>query len=67
MVKKAARDQFPQSLAHLPVLLPTSHSPLRAALDQWFHAIHVRPRVVGEFEDSALLAVFAARGLGCFR
>lgn len=66
LVKKAARDQFPQSLAHLPVLLPTSHSPLRAALDQWFHAIHVRPRVVGEFEDSALLAVFAARGLGVF-
>jgi len=66
LVKKAARDQFPQSLAHLPVLLPTSHSPLRAALDQWFHAIHVRPRLVGEFEDSALLAVFAARGLGVF-
>ena len=66
LVKKAARDQFPQSLAHLPVLLPTSHSPLRAALDQWFHTTHVRPRVVGEFEDSALLAVFAARGLGVF-
>ena len=66
LVKKSARDHFPHSLAHLPVLLPTSHSPLRAALDQWFHAIHVRPRVVGEFEDSALLAVFAARGLGVF-
>jgi len=66
LVKKAARDQFPQSLAHLPVLLPTAHSPLRAALDQWFHTINVRPRVVGEFEDSALLAVFAARGLGVF-
>ncbi len=66
LVKKSARDHFPRSLEHLPVLLPTSHSPLRAALDQWFHAIHVRPRVVGEFEDSALLAVFAARGLGVF-
>lgn len=66
LVKKAARDQFPRSLEHLPVLLPTSHSPLRASLDQWFHAINVRPRVVGEFEDSALLAVFAARGLGVF-
>lgn len=66
LVRKSARDHFPRSLEHLPVLLPTSHSPLRAALDQWFHTINVRPRVVGEFEDSALLAVFAARGLGVF-
>ena len=26
----------------------------------------MKPRIVGEFEDSALLAVFAARGLGVF-
>ena len=26
----------------------------------------MRPKIVGEFEDSALLAVFAARGLGVF-
>jgi len=66
LVKKTVRDRFPHSLANLPVLLPTVHSPLRAALDKWFHAINVRPNVVGEFEDSALLAVFAARGLGVF-
>lgn len=48
------------------MLLPTAHSPLRSTLDTWFHDIGVRPRVVGEFEDSALLAVFSARGLGAF-
>jgi LysR family transcriptional activator of nhaA len=48
------------------VLLPTGHSALRPTLDHWFQTQGLRPRIVGEFEDSALLAVFAARGLGVF-
>lgn len=59
-------DAFPQSLGRLPVLLPTGHSVLRASLDHWFHAQGLLPKVAGEFEDSALMSVFAARGLGVF-
>ena len=66
LVNKAAVAEFPQSLARLPVLLPTGHSALRSRLDRWFDAQGLRPHIVGEFEDSALLAVFAARGLGVF-
>ncbi|MCY7315748.1 MAG: LysR family transcriptional regulator [Rubrivivax sp.] len=66
LATKAARDSFPRSLGSLPVLLPTGHSALRSTLDHWFVMQGVRPRIVGEFEDSALLAVFAARGLGVF-
>ncbi|UVH60619.1 LysR substrate-binding domain-containing protein [Variovorax paradoxus] len=66
LVRKQARDRFPQSLQDLPILLPTVHSPLRSSLDNWFQDLGVKPRVVGEFEDSALLAVFAARGFGVF-
>jgi len=66
LVRKPMRDRFPKSLLELPVLLPTAHSPLRSTLDRWFHDLGIRPQVVGEFEDSALLAVFAARGLGVF-
>jgi LysR family transcriptional activator of nhaA len=65
-VGKAERDRFPHSLNDVPVLLPTGHSVLRTSLEQWFQAQGLRPRIVGEFEDSALLAVFAARGLGVF-
>lgn len=65
-VSAVRRQTFPQSLAELPVLLPTGHSALRATLDHWFETQGLRPRIVGEFEDSALLAVFAARGLGVF-
>lgn len=66
LVRKAERDRFPQSLGELPVLLPTGHSALRSSLEHWFAAQGLRPRIVGEFEDSALMAVFAARGLGVF-
>ena len=66
LVGRTERSRFPHSLADLPVLLPTGHSALRSTLDHWFDAQGVRPRIVGEFEDSALLAVFSARGLGVF-
>jgi LysR family transcriptional activator of nhaA len=66
LIGKTERDRFPDCLNELPVLLPTGHSALRSTLDRWFDARGLRPHVVGEFEDSALLAVFAARGLGVF-
>jgi LysR family transcriptional activator of nhaA len=66
LVHKAERDCFPQCLNSLPVLLPTGHSVLRSTLDHWLASQGLRPCIVGEFEDSALLAVFAARGLGVF-
>jgi len=62
----AARDGFPQSLADVPVLLPTAHAAVRGRIDQWFERIGVVPRVVGEFEDSALLVTFGAAGMGLF-
>ena len=62
----AARKNFPQSLAKVPVLLPTSHAAVRSRLDQWFERLGIKPNVVGEFEDSALLKTFGAAGMGLF-
>ena len=62
----AARRGFPQSLAKVPVLLPTNHAAMRSSLDRWFEREGVRPQVVGEFEDSALLKTFGASGMGVF-
>jgi LysR family transcriptional activator of nhaA len=62
---QAARG-FPQSLAQVPVLLPTRHAMLRTRLDQWFDRVGVQPLVAGEFEDSALLKTFGASGMGVF-
>ncbi|TCS99910.1 DNA-binding transcriptional LysR family regulator [Tepidimonas ignava] len=66
LVTPDARRGFPHTLQGLPVLLPTAHSPLRPLLDRWLDEHDLSPRVAGEFEDSALMAVFAARGLGVF-
>ena len=62
----AARRGFPGSLATLPVVLPSHHAAVRLRIDQWFERHDLHPRVVGEFEDSALLKTFAAAGLGVF-
>jgi LysR family transcriptional activator of nhaA len=62
---KAAR-RFPACLAEMPVLLPTGHAAVRARLDHWFERQGLRPRIAGEFEDSALLAAFGRSGMGAF-
>lgn len=63
---RGAASHFPQCLASTPVLLPTAHTAVRARLDHWFEQQGVRPRIVGEFEDSALLNTFGASGMGIF-
>jgi LysR family transcriptional regulator, transcriptional activator of nhaA len=62
----AARKGFPNSLAAVPVILPTTHVATRARLDLWFERMSIRPRIAGEFEDSALLKTFGANGMGVF-
>lgn len=57
---------FPVSIDGAPMVLPLGNSLLRRSLDQWFDRQGVRPRVVAEFEDSALLKVFGADGVGLF-
>lgn len=65
LVEQASRD-FPRSLGEVPVLMPTAHAAVRARLDHWFEQHAIRPRIVGEFEDSALLKTFGASGMGIF-
>lgn len=57
---------FPRSLDGAPFLLPTSGSALRRELERWFDQHGLRPQVIGEFDDSALLKVFGQAGIGAF-
>lgn len=57
---------FPDSLDGAPLLMPTRDNALRGRLDLWFAARGLRPRILGEFEDSALLMTFGRGGLGLF-
>ncbi len=60
------KRRFPDGLEQAPVLLPSEHTALRRSLDFWFAERRIRPRVVGEFEDSALMKVFGQNGSGLF-
>lgn len=61
-----ARKGFPRSLDGAPFLLPLNNTALRRDLDEWFHSKNLRPTIVGEFADLALLRVFAEQGYGTF-
>jgi LysR family transcriptional activator of nhaA len=58
------KPRFPQSLDGAPALLPTENTGLRRSLEKWFHDISVKPNVLAEFEDPALMKVMAADGRG---
>jgi LysR family transcriptional activator of nhaA len=48
------------------MLLPTPNTAVRRTLDQWFDVLGIRPRVVGEFDDSELRWEFGGTGIGVF-
>jgi len=63
LVKKYVAG-FPSSLSNAPVILPTEGNVLRRTVSQWLQKIQIEPHIVAEIEDSALMKVFAGRGLG---
>ena len=68
-VPKLARKygkHFPDSLHGAPLLLPTRNNALRGRIDTWLVQHGVRPDVVGEFEDNAMLNTFGRNGMGMF-
>ncbi len=60
------RRNFPQSLDGAPMFLPTDNTALRRNLNFWFESRRIRPVVLGEFEDYALLRAFGETGSGVF-
>jgi LysR family transcriptional activator of nhaA len=57
---------FPALLDGAPFLLPGAEVALHSRLMRWFEAQRLRPRIVGEFDDSALLMAFGEAGAGFF-
>lgn len=60
------RSTFPACIDGAPFLFPNSSSALRGGLERWFRNIGVSPRMVAEFEDSALMSAFGEAGAGIF-
>ena len=65
-LRERLRGDFPQCLNGAPMLIPGPASSVRAPFDAWLTTQHLRPRVVGEFDDLALMATFGREGEGVF-
>lgn len=57
---------FPRLLDGAPFLIPGVEVALHARLMRWFENERVHPRVVGEFDDTALMMAFGQAGAGYF-
>ncbi|MFN5977213.1 MAG: LysR family transcriptional regulator [Planctomyces sp.] len=58
------RPGYPNSLKGQPLLLPTQNTVLRRSVEMWLERQDFDPNVSAEIEDSALLKLLAAEGLG---
>lgn len=66
LARSIKKGGFPKSLDGAPMLLPSPGTSLRREIDQWLDARGIAPRVAGEFQDPALMKVFAQAGVGLF-
>ena len=60
------KGDFPDCLNGAPMLLPGSGNQLRSGIDQWLDKHRIRPRMIAEFDDSALMKTFGQKGAGVF-
>lgn len=60
------QGDFPACLEGAPLLIPGEDTAMRGRLLRWFSSQNVHPRIIGEFDDSALMQAFAQAGSGIF-
>jgi LysR family transcriptional activator of nhaA len=60
------KGAFPQCLNGAPMLVPNPANSVGKQLEAWFTRHQVHPRVVGEFDDTALMKAFGREGRGVF-
>ena len=65
-LKKKLKGDFPRCLDGAAILLPSSGTQLRSGIDKWLDKHRIHPRMVAEFDDSALMKVFGQEGAGIF-
>lgn len=63
---KSLKGPFPQCLNGAPMLVPGATSSLRPQFEAWLTRHGLHPRVVGEFDDGALMKAFGRQGTGIF-
>ncbi|RBP83182.1 transcriptional activator NhaR [Marinomonas rhizomae] len=57
---------FPVCLRGAPFLIPSDQSLIQIQLLHWLEKHHLHPRIMGEFDDRALMKTFGQAGAGVF-
>jgi LysR family transcriptional activator of nhaA len=65
-LRRSLRGGFPNCLDGAPMLIQGASSAMRRRLDVWLTELGLRPRLIGEFDDAALMKAFGAEGRGVF-
>ncbi|MFC1774194.1 transcriptional activator NhaR [Pseudomonadota bacterium] len=65
-LEKQLKGDFPHCLDGAPLLLPSSGNQLRSGIDKWLDKHRIHPRMIAEFDDSALMKAFGQDGAGIF-
>ena len=63
---KTFKKKWPHLLDTAPLLIPGKDAAIRTPLIRWFDVHQLRPHIVGEFDDSALMQAFGQAGIGIF-
>jgi LysR family transcriptional activator of nhaA len=66
MLARKGKASWPQSLAGVPFVMPSSGSPLRKRLDAWLAELDLRVEIRAEVDDAGILRAFGSAGLGIF-
>ena len=66
VLRKLLKGDFPQCLNDAPLLIQGASSSVRKQLDSWFTKHQIHPRIIGEFDDGALMKAFGREGRGIF-
>ena len=65
-LSRKLEGEFPTCLNGAPLLLPSIGNHLRSSIDQWLSKHRIYPRIIAEFDDSALMKAFGQKGAGIF-
>ena len=65
-LKRSLKGAFPKCLDGAPMLIQGASSAMRRRLDVWLSERGLRPHLIGEFDDAALMKAFGSEGRGVF-
>jgi len=66
VLKLQLQGEFPQCLNDMPMLIQGTAASVRQQLESWLTRYQIHPRIIGEFDDGALMTAFGREGRGVF-